>query len=238
MAKKKKNEPERTCANCAYGPEGDRRDEDCDTCDDMDGWSPKEQECNGDSCTVSVNGAPAVPFPSPEATEQVTEMVEKHLEDQGVLPKVIERRFIGKHILEEYADGTVSFDGGPRVTKAAMKATVDAVQAIKGEKKPTQLDLEGKPLPEPEVEDYNKTEVREFTIYRSNGLVFRIGTEALGKALELKKKEGVNDRKDRVKLLVQNRSKVNGGKPLDPDRWDAGTRAIYERIMVGHGREP
>jgi len=116
---------------------------------------------------------------------------------------------------------------------------VDLVQVIKGDKKPTQLDLEGKPLPEPDVEDDDETEVREFTIYRSNGLVFRMGTEALGKALDLKKKESVNDRKDRMKLLVQNRSKViSGNKPLDPNRWDAGTRAIYERIMVGHGREP
>ena len=34
----------------------------------------------------------------------------------------------------------------------------------------------------------------------------------------------------------QNRSKViSGMNPLDRDRWDAGTRAIYNRIMVGHG---
>ena len=233
MRREKKDE-ERTCDNCAWGPVG----EECEDCEHLDQWSPKEPACDGDRCTVSVNGGPAVPFPSKEATEQVTEMVEKHLEDQGVKPKVIDRRFIGKHILEEFEDGTVSFDGGPRVTKADMKEVVDLVQVIKGDKKPTQLDLEGKPLPEPAVEDDDETEVREFTIYRSNGLVFRIGTEALGKALEMKKKEGVNDRKDRIKLLVQNRSKVNSGKPLDPDRWDAGTKAIYERIMVGHGREP
>lgn len=187
MGRKKKTEEERTCDNCAHGPVS----EECEDCEHLDQWSPKEPACDGDRCTVSVNGGPVVPFPSKEATEQVTGMVKEHLEDQGVIPK-----------------------------------------------KPTQLDLEGKPLPEPYVEDDDETEVREFTIYRSNGLVFRMGTEALGKALEMKKKESVNDRKDRIKLLVQNRSKVNSGKPLDPDRWDAGTKAIYERIMVGHGREP
>ena len=260
MVRKKKDEPERTCATCGRGPDKDKC-MDGEDCSRGGLWFPKEEtkvdhKAHGErlskgldaikerhdnlpgDCKISVNGGPAVPFPSAEATEQVTEMVEKHLEDQGVKPKVIDRRFIGKHILEEFEDGTVSFDGGPRVTKADMKEVVDLVQVIKGDKKPTQLDLEGKPLPEPEVEDDDETEVREFTIYRSNGLVFRIGTEALGKALEMKKKEGVNDRKDRIKLLVQNRSKVNSGKPLDPDRWDAGTKAIYERIMVGHGREP
>ena len=24
---------------------------------------------------------------------------------------------------------------------------------------------------------------------------------------------------------------------LGPNKWDAGTKAIYERIMVGHGKE-
>lgn len=65
-----------------------------------------------------------------------------------------------------------------------------------------------------------------------------MGEEALDKALELKKKESVSDRKDRMKLLVQNRAKVlNSSKPLDPNKWDAGTKAIYERIMVGHGKD-
>jgi hypothetical protein len=203
MGRKKKNEPERTCANCAYGPEGDRRDEDCDACDDMDGWSPKEQECNGDSCTVSVNGGPAVPFPSKEALGEMAKFVEGHTPEDPALPLI--KKGLG---LDDVA---------PRST---------------------QLDLEGKPLPEPDVEDDDETEVREFTIYRSNGLVFRIGTETLGKALELKKKENVSDRKDRIKLLVQNRSKVISGlKPLDPNKWDAGTKAIYERIMAGHGKD-
>ena len=126
---------------------------------------------------------------------------------------------------------TVSVNGGPAVPFERVEEAFAKVKA-------GQLDLEGNPLPEPDVEDDDETEIREFTIYRSNGLVFRIGTETLGKALELKKKESVNDRKDRMKLLVQNRSKViSGKKPLDPDRWDAGTRAIYERIMVGHGKD-
>lgn len=232
MVRKKKTEEERTCDNCAYGPVG----EECEDCEHLDQWSPKEPACDGDSCKISVNGGPAVPFPSTEATEQVTEMIGKHLVPHGSV--IGSRAFGNGHVLTEYADGKVSLDGAEPVSKETMKATLDLVQAIKGDKKPTQLDLEGKPLPEPDVEDDDETEVREFTIYRSNGLVFRIGTEALGKALEMKKKEGVNDRKDRIKLLVQNRSKVNSGKPLDPDRWDAGTRAIYERIMVGHGREP
>ena len=201
MAQKKKDEPERTCANCVFGPRG--RGNDCDICNDYDAWQPKEPECDGDSCNISVNGGPAVPFPSKEALGEMAKFVEGHTPEDPALPLI--KKGLG---LDDVA---------PRST---------------------QLDLEGKPLPEPDVEDDDETVVREFTIYRSNGLVFRIGTEALGKALEMKKKESVNDRKDRVKLLVQNRSKVNSGKPLDPDRWDAGTKAIYERIMVGHGREP
>lgn len=233
MGRKKKDEPERTCANCANGPEPS---DDCETCEGMDQWFPKGPECDGDSCKISVNGGPAVPFPSPEATEQVTEMVLEHLES---VPKVVDRKFIGKHILEEYEDGTVSFDGSPRVTKEAMKATVYAASGIKGDKWPKQLDLEGKPLPEPEVQEDESTETKTYALYYSNGLKFRMGEEALDKALELKKKESVNDRKDRIRLLVQNRAKVlNRLKPLDPDHWDAGTKAIYERIMVGHGREP
>lgn len=47
--------------------------------------------------------------------EQVTEMVEKHLEDQGVKPKVIDRRFIGKHILEEFRrTGTITIPGAAK----------------------------------------------------------------------------------------------------------------------------
>ena len=199
---RKKNEPERTCATCGRGPDKDKC-MDGEDCSHGDLWFPKEPACDGDSCTVSVNGGPAVPFPSKEALGEMAKFVEGHTPEDPALPLI--KKGLG---LDDVA---------PRST---------------------QLDLEGKPLPEPEVEDDDETEVREFTIYRSNGLVFRIGTEALGKALEMKKKEGVNDRKDRIKLLVQNRSKVNSGKPLDPDRWDAGTRAIYERIMVGHGREP
>lgn len=235
MGRKKKTEVERTCDNCRSGPKGERLECDCENHED---WKPLiEEECDSDSCEISVNGGPAVPFPSKEATERVTGVVKEHLVPHGSV--VSERTFGDGHVLTEYADGKVSLDGSEPVTKEAMKATVDAVQAIKGDRRPTQLDLEGNPLPEPDVEDDDETEVREFTIYRSNGLVFRIGTETLGKALELKKKESVNDRKDRIKLLVQNRSKViSGNKPLDPDRWDAGTRAIYERIMVGHGREP
>lgn len=188
MVRKKKTEEERTCDNCAYGPVS----EECEDCEHLDQWSPKKPACDGDSCKVSVNGGPEVPFPSKEATEQVTEMVKEHLEDQGVILK-----------------------------------------------KPKQLDLEGKPLPTPEVQEDESTEIKTYALYYSNGLKFRMGEEALDKALELKKKESVNDRKDRIKLLVQNRSKViSGNKPLDPDRWDAGTKAIYERIMVGHGREP
>ena len=196
---RKKDEPERTCANCANGPEPS---DDCETCEGMDQWSPKGPSCDGDSCKISVNGGPAVPFPSKEALGEMAKFVEGHTPEDPALPLI--KKGLG---LDDVA---------PRST---------------------QLDLEGNPLPEPDVEDDDETEIREFTIYRSNGLVFRIGTETLGKALE-KKKEGVNDRKDRIKLLVQNRSKVNGGKPLDPNRWDAGTKAIYERIMVGHGREP
>jgi hypothetical protein len=235
MGRKKKDEPERTCATCGRGPDKDKC-MDGEDCEEWDPWSLKEPECDGGSCTVSVNGGPAVPFPSKEATEQVTEMVKNHLDTYGRV--VSERTFGDGHVLTEYADGKVSLDGSQPVTKEAMKATVDAVQAIKGDRRPTQLDLEGKPLPEPDVEDDDETEVREFTIYRSNGLVFRIGTETLGKALELKKKDSIEDRKNRIKLLVQNRSKVISGNPLEPNRWDAGTRAIYERIMVGHGREP
>lgn len=44
-----------------------------------------------------------------------TEMVEKHLEDQGVKPKVIDRRFIGKHILEEFRrTGTITIPGAAK----------------------------------------------------------------------------------------------------------------------------
>lgn len=200
--KKKVKTEERTCATCACGPIGDVAD--CADCTDHDQWAPIEPECDGDSCKISVNGGPAVPFPSKEALGEMAKFVEGHTPEDPALPLI--KKGLG---LDDVA---------PRST---------------------QLDLEGNPLPEPDVEDDDETEVREFTIYRSNGLVFRIGTEALGKALEMKKKEGVNDRKDRIKLLVQNRSKViSGKKPLDPDRWDAGTRAIYERIMVGHGRDP
>jgi hypothetical protein len=63
-------------------------------------------------------------------------------------------------------------------------------------------------------------------------------SEALDKVLDLRKKESVSDRKNRIKLLVQNRSKIIRGTPLDPGLWDAGTRAIYERIMAGHGLDP
>ena len=201
MGRKKKTEG-RTCATCGRGPDKDKC-MDGEDCSRGDLWFPKEPECDGDSCKISVNGGPAVPFPSKEALGEMAKFVEGHTPEDPALPLIKKRLGLD--------------DVAPRST---------------------QLDLEGKPLPEPEVEDDDETEVREFTIYRSNGLVFRIGTEALGKALEMKKKEGVNDRKDRIKLLVQNRSKVNSGKPLDPDRWDAGTKAIYERIMVGHGREP
>lgn len=82
MGRKKKDEMEMSCANCANGPEPS---DDCETCEGMDQWSPKGPSCDGDSCTVSVNGGPTVPFPSAEATEQVTEMVEKHLENDGLI---------------------------------------------------------------------------------------------------------------------------------------------------------
>lgn len=111
--RKKKDEPERTCATCAFGPIGDVAD--CADCTDYDHWAPIEPECDGNSCKISVNGSPPVPFPSPEAKEQVTEMVEKHLEDQGVKPKVIDRRFIGKHILEEFRrTGTITIPGAAK----------------------------------------------------------------------------------------------------------------------------
>jgi hypothetical protein len=76
MAKKKKDELERTCDNCAYGPVS----EECEDCEHLDQWFPKEPSCDGDSCKISVNGGPAVPFPSKEATEQVTGMVKEHVE--------------------------------------------------------------------------------------------------------------------------------------------------------------
>jgi hypothetical protein len=177
---RKKNDEERTCATCGRGPDKDEC-MDREDCSKGDLWFPKEPECDEIECKVSVNGGPAVPFPSKAAEQVIGEMVGKHVQ---------------------------------------------------------QLDLEGKPLPEPDVEDDDETEVREFTIYRSNGLVFRMGSEGLEKALEVKKKESVSDSKDRIKLLVQNRSKVMSGmRPLDPNRWDAGTRAIYERIMSGHSRD-
>ena len=145
--KKKVKTEERTCATCACGPIGDVAD--CADCTDHDQWAPIEPECDGDSCKISVNGSPPVPFPSKESTEQVSEMVRGHLEDQDGNPKVIRRSFIGEHILEEYADGTVSFDGSPRVTKEAMKTIVEAAQVVKGDKKSTQLDLDMKPAEYP-----------------------------------------------------------------------------------------
>lgn len=81
--KKKVKTEERTCATCACGPIGDVAD--CADCTDHDQWAPIEPECDGDSCTVSVNGGTPVPFPSKEATEQVTEMVGEHLEKQTQL---------------------------------------------------------------------------------------------------------------------------------------------------------
>lgn len=80
MGRKKKTE-ERTCATCGRGPDKDKC-MDGEDCSRGDLWFPKEPECDGDSCTVSVNGGPAVPFPSKEATEQVTEMVRGHVEKQ------------------------------------------------------------------------------------------------------------------------------------------------------------
>jgi hypothetical protein len=239
MGRKKKVD-ERTCGNCRFGPEGPS--DDCEMCEDKDQWNPIEPTCDGIECKVSVNGSPAVPFPSKEATERVTEMVKNHLDIYGRV--VRERTFGDGHVLTEYADDKVSLDGSAPVSKEAMKVIMegvkelgtDTVKKVVGAVK--QLDLEGKPLPEPDVEDDDETEVREFTIYRSNGLVFRMGSEGLEKALEFRKKESVSDSKDRIKLLVQNRSKVMSGmRPLDPNRWDAGTRAIYERIMSGHGRD-
>lgn len=86
MARKKKDEPERTCATCGRGPDKDKC-MDGEDCESGDLWFPKEPECDGDSCKISVNGGPEVPFPSPEATEQVAEMMKGHPEDQGVIPK-------------------------------------------------------------------------------------------------------------------------------------------------------
>ena len=233
MGRKKKDEPERTCATCDHGPERDA----CvnqDDCENGDLWYPKPPVCDGDSCKVSVNGGPAVPFPSKEATEQVTGMIKEHLVPHGSV--VSERTFGDGHVLTEYADGKVSLDGSEPVTKEAMKATVDAVQAIKGEKAQKQLDLEGKPLPEPEVQEDESTEIKTYALYYSNGLKFRMGEEALDKALELKKTENVSDRKDRIRLLVQNRAKVlNSSKPLDPITGTPGPRRYTSGSWSGTG---
>lgn len=221
---RKKDEPERTCATCGRGPDKDKC-MDGEDCSRGDLWFPKPPECDGDSCKISVNGGPTVPFPSAEATEQVTEMVEKHLEDQGVLPKVIERRFIGKHILEEYADGTVSFDGSPRVTKESMKTIVEAAQVVKGDKKSTQLDLDMKPAEYPvdvESEDY--------TI-----LTFECGSWSL-KVREDRLERAAED--DNILGLVQRRLKA--GSELYPlsegefDRWvQRFTKSLTNYVRTG-----
>jgi len=274
MAQKKKTE-ERTCDSCRFGPQG--QSDDCDDCEDHDAWQPKEEanidtKVHGerlikgldainerhdnlpDDCKISVNGGPSVPFPSKEATEQVTEMVKEHLENSVVPAHMVHK--VGNHELREFEDDTFSLDGGPRVSRVIMKKTIEAAGVLGGDnllaiakagveelenlrrKNNRQLDLSGNPLPDPEVIEDESTETKTYALYYSNGLKFRMGEEALDKALEHKKDEGISDRKDRMKLLVQNRSKViSGNKPLDPDRWDAGTKAIYERIMVGHGKD-
>ncbi len=226
VRKKKVKTEERTCATCGRGPDKDKC-MDGEDCENGDLWFPKEET----KVDHKAHG------------ERLSKGLDAIKERHDNLP----------------GDCKISVNGGPEVPFPSKEALGEMAKFVEGHtpedpalpliKKglglddvapsSTQLDLEGKPLPEPDVEDDDETEVREFTIYRSNGLVFRIGTETLGKALELKKKESVNDRKDRIKLLVQNRSKVISGlKPLDPNRWDAGTRAIYERIMIGHGRDP
>lgn len=222
--KKKVKMEERTCATCACGPIGDVAD--CADCTDHDQWAPIEPECDGDSCKVSANGGPAVPFPSKEATEQVTEMVGKHLEDQGVIPKdkVIARRFIGKHVLEEYEDGTVSFDGGPRVTKDKMKTMVEAVQIVKGDKQ-TQLDLDMKPAEYPVG-----VEEESYTV-----LTFECGSWSL-KVREDRLQRAAED--DNILGLVQRRLKA--GSELYPlsegefDRWvQRFTRSLTSYVRTG-----
>ena len=216
---------ERSCATCAHYGEQDY----CEDCESKDLWNPKEE-----SVTISVNGGPAVPFPSPEATEQVTEMVKGHLDKAGVVPTV-KRSFIGKHILEEFEDGTVSLDYGPRVTRESMQAVVDTVTAIKGDGKPKQVDLDGNPLPE--VSEDTEEETRTFIVLRHNAVTFRMSDEAYEKLVESKLTDGVGDRKDRILRAIQNKAKIvlPAGRPIDHGAWDAATEAIYKRVLEREG---
>jgi hypothetical protein len=240
MGRKKKVEDERTCANCRFGPEG--QSDDCDECEDFDAWAPKgEPPCDDDSCKISVNGGPEVPFPSPEATEQVTEMVKGHL--------VVKRNFVGKHVLEEYEDGTVSLDRGPHVTKEAMKTIIEAVQTLGGDaamdmanaakaaleeraevarkhaREMQQLDLEGKPAEYPVG-----VEAEEYTV-----LTFECGSWTL-KVREDRLERVAED--DKILALVQRRLKASGDLyPLDEgafDRWvQRFARSLTNYVRTG-----
>lgn len=242
---RKKKEDERTCATCGRGPDKERC-MDQEDCSKGDLWFPKEpdHQTHGErlskgldaiekrhdelpsDCKISVNGGPAVPFPSLEATEQVTEMVKGHLEDQDGNPKVIRRSFIGKHVLEEFTDGMMSFDGGPRVSRETMKATVDAARVIKdGVSKATQLDLDMKPAEYPvdvEAEDYRV-------------LTFECGSWTL-KVREdrLESAAACNN----ITALVQRRLKASGDLyPLSEgefDRWvQRFTKSLTNYVRTG-----
>lgn len=82
--KKKVKTEERTCATCACGPIGDVAD--CADCTDHDQWAPIEPECDGDSCKISFNGGPEVPFPSKEALGEMAKFVEGHTPEDPALP--------------------------------------------------------------------------------------------------------------------------------------------------------
>ena len=222
MVRKKKDETERTCATCGRGPDKDKC-MDGEDCENGDLWFPTPPECDGDSCKISVNGGPAVPFPSKEATEQVTEMVKEHLVPHGSV--VSERPFGNGHVLTEYADGWVSLDGSQPVTKEIMKGTLDFVESIKGDKKPTQLDLSGKPAEYPVG-----VEEESYTV-----LTFECGSWTL-KVREDRLQRAAED--DNVLGLVQRRLKA--GSELYPlsegefDRWvQRFTRSLTNYVRTG-----
>jgi len=236
MGRKKKTEDERTCGTCRFGPEG--QSDDCDECEDLDAWAPKSNygtptdaleelhdvECDGD-CKISVNGGPAVPFPSKEAEEQVEEVVKNHLDAYGRV--VNERKFGNGHILTEYADGKVSLDGNPPVSKDVMKTIMEGVKELGTEtaKKVVgavkQLDLEMKPaqvyVPEDEMETvtYRKFDLGKFMAkIRVDTIEGVSGDESLMRLC-------------RSKVKVATKALVNDGD------WDAACHALHKQL----GRE-
>jgi len=189
-----------------------------------------------------VNGGPAVPFPSKEAEEQMTEVVKKHLEDSGVISpdEVVKRSPVGDHVLVEYRDGKVSLDGGPKVSKDDMKTAINAAEIVKERpellsaieqiaedraeaarkhvREIQQLDLEMKPA-QVRVDE----EEMETVTYRK----FDLG-KFKAKIREDKIEETFGD--EALMNMVRGKVKVATKSVVNDGEWDAACHALHTRL--------